>query len=160
MQFDKPERTVRVFMYLKWGVHHESTSFASTQTNVVSSILLFFSSVSFPTSPHLPKCAFSKELNALEMPSPPPPNPANLHSTLNPASGFQHLWPYFHTNMRISYCYCCTKILTNKIMKVNFPVGKSSPFYFKMLHVSPLSLQEIIIIKKSSSSTPQSNCSL
>lgn len=35
------------------------------------------------------KCAFSKKLNALEMLS--PPNPVNLHSTLNPASDFQHL---------------------------------------------------------------------
>lgn len=33
-------------------------------------------------------CAFSKEPNALEMPS-PPPNPANLNATLNPACGFQ-----------------------------------------------------------------------
>lgn len=49
------------------------------------------------------KCAFSKEPNALEMPS-PPPNPANLNATLNPASGFQYLSPYFHTNIGFSHC--------------------------------------------------------
>lgn len=65
-----------------------------------------------------------KEPSALEMPS-PPPNPANLNSTPKPASGFQRLSPYFHTNIRISQCFCCEKILINKERKVN----RKAPLY-------------------------------
>lgn len=100
------------------------------------------------------KCAFSKKPNALEMPS-PPPNPANLNSTLKPASGFRHLSPYFHTNIRISHCDCCKKTLTNKATDRNVPVApkgaalcRSSLFYFKMSGVVLLSQisRKIIII--------------
>lgn len=87
------------------------------------------------------KCAFSKKLNALEVPS-PPPNPANLHSTLNPASDFQHLSPSFHTNIRISQCCCSTKIFTTqKNGSEGTTFCRIRLFYFKMQHVPPLSLR-------------------
>lgn len=141
MQSDKPQRTVRVLTYLQRGVHHGSTSCASTQMYVLSSHLQLFSSASFPASPHRGKCAFSKKLNALEVPS-PPPNPANLHSTLKPASDFQHLSPSFHTNIRILQCCCSTKILTTlKNGSEGTTFCRIRLFYFKMQHVPPLSLR-------------------